>query len=371
MSDFLVGFARRAKFGERNASRKLAMIALCNAANDTGDAIIMGAEEIAEAAELLSSKNAMRVRRELIGVGLISPVTDGEEPRAGHGRGAKGVYRINVKRLEALFSGEWDYASEAKAWREKGAATAPNDSVPSQHPNDGEKGAAKGAVKGAALGAAKGAAAPHTPLTVGEVSNNLSPPLTPPDSEREGSFEHVLQALRTAHPDCLDAIDNLIEPLLRQRKLNGCPDPVYALGEVAKDATPHGADVLRDTVERVKTARGYSFKVSDIDAALKAAAAAASAPPVTPPSAAPEPATARLREAILQAVGREIFDAWFAGIELDSLNDDRAVLSVGEKFACSYIERHFSGTLGKCCGAVFGVDAVKIVVRQRQRVDAC
>jgi len=369
VSDYLVSFARRAKFGERNASRKLAMIALCNAANDAGDAIVMGADEIAEAAELLSSKNAMRLRRELIGLGLIDVVTD-EQGRdtAGRGRGAKGIYRINVRRLEALFTGEWDYAAEAAVWRgQKGAVTAPKDSVPSQHPNGDEKGAAKGAVKGAALGAAKGAAAPHTPLTVGEVSNNNSPPLTPPEGESERSFEQVLQALRTAHPDRMPAIDALIDPLLRQRKLFGCPDPVFALGELAKDASKYSADVLADAVERVKTERGFSFKVSDVSAALKSAAAASSMAQRETPAAPPSPATERLRESIRLALGQNLFEAWFAGLQVEDVGSDRVLVSVGDRFIRSYISGNFDTALRQSVGAVFGVDAFEITVRQPEQ----
>lgn len=376
VSDILVSYARRAKFGERNASRKLAMIALCNAANDAGEAITMAAEEIAEAAELLSSKNAMRVRRELIGVGLVSAADD----NAGRGRGAKGLYRINVERLEALFNGEWDYAAAALEWRAsrstKGAVTAPNERVPSQHPNDNDKGAALGAAKGAALGAAKGAAlgavAPHTPSSEVKVSNNNSLPLTPSAEEgeraREVGFEQVLQELRTAHPQHLAVIDRLIDPLLRQRKLNGCPDPVFALGEIVKTAANHDDGVLGDAVARVKAARGYSFKVSDVETALKAAVAASKAPGAAEPEPA-SPATARLHEALHMRLGAEIFDAWFARMRVETTTGG-VVVSVSERFLKTYIEQTFDGALRDCAKAVFGTHAVKVIVRQPEKVHA-
>lgn len=167
MSDYLVYLARTSRFGERNGSRKLAMIALCNAASDDGDAIVMGAEEIAEAAELVDVKSAMRVRRELIATGLVEVVVeDGAMP--GQGRGVKGTYRINVARLRALHDGAWSYLDDVARVRaeraEKGGArppqtisTAPVDEerVASHHPiREPEKGGPLGGLKGGPLGGA-------------------------------------------------------------------------------------------------------------------------------------------------------------------------------------------------------------------------
>ncbi len=183
MSDLLVYLARTSRFGERNASRKLAMVALCNAASDEGHGIVMAADEIAEAAELASVKNAMRLRAELVGVGLISLVTDGDGPLPGQGRGARGEYRINVDRLRQLHEGAWSYSDAALAWRAKrgggSSSGGDNDRVPSQHPieidpvervlsqhpnPEPEKGAALGAALGAVKGAALGAASPTSSI---------------------------------------------------------------------------------------------------------------------------------------------------------------------------------------------------------------
>lgn len=183
MSDILVYLARTSRFGERNASRKLAMIALCNAASDDGCGVVMPAEEIGEAAELASVKNAMRLRAELVGLGLVELVTDGDGPLPGQGRGAKGEYRINVPRLRALHENQWSYPEAALAWRSKKGGgtppiasddrvlsqhpieTAPEERVPSQHPiREPEKGAALGAGKGAVKGAVLGAASPTSSI---------------------------------------------------------------------------------------------------------------------------------------------------------------------------------------------------------------
>lgn len=183
MSDLLVYLARTSRFGERFASRKLAMIALCNAASDLGDAIVMGAAEIAEAAELVDIKSAMRVRRELIAVGLIDVVTADDVTPPGQGRGAKGTYRINVARLKALQEGQWDYLAEARRLKQKGGETPPlsepdrvaqsehptaSERVARHHPNASEKGGAgideKGGAKGGVKGGAMGGAGPTSSI---------------------------------------------------------------------------------------------------------------------------------------------------------------------------------------------------------------
>lgn len=407
MSDYLVSLARRAKFGERNASRKLAMIALCNAASDDGDAIVMAAAEIAEAAELASVKNAMRVRKELVAIGLIEPVSVDGEAEAGHGQGAKGRYRINVKRLESLFHGEWDFGAEARQIRRggKGGETPPNGDalrVPSQHPSEVSRVLSQhptdheGAVsrhpktaqrtgnKGAVLGAALGATTPRTPLTVGEVYDNLSPPLTPPTqgSERESGrgFAEILQELRSAKPACQRAIDVLIDPLLRLRRFHA-PDPVFALGIIAECAEKHPDDVLRDAVERVRAARGALVKASDLESALKEAIAYAKrfAPlhrRATPTQiAAADPALvakgAQVREALKARLGNEVFAGWFTDIEFERFEEDRVVASVGVKFVKTYIEQHFIAEVEACTRVVFpGAERLEIVVRQVEKQHA-
>jgi len=164
MSDHLVYLARTSRFGERFASRKLAMIALCNAASDGGEAIVMGAAEIAEAAELADVKSAMRVRRELVATGLVE-VVDGEaaHPQPGQGRGAKGIYRINVARLKALHERAWDYVAEVRALRaEKGGVTPPKEEpdaperVARDHPKPGAADPGKGGAMGVSMGDSKG-----------------------------------------------------------------------------------------------------------------------------------------------------------------------------------------------------------------------
>lgn len=181
---------------------------------------------------------------------------------------------------------------------------------------------------------------------------------------REGGFEQVLQELRTAHPQHRAAVDRLIEPLLRQRKLFGCPDPVYALGELVKAAVPLDSDVLDDTVERVKEARTFSFKVSDLDAALKAAVAARRTPVLEPIS----PATARLHEALRARVSAGIFDGWFSGVQVESADAAAVVVSVAEQFLKSYIGRTFDGELRDSAYAAFGASTVTVTVRQPREV---
>lgn len=399
LSDILVYLARTSKFGERNSSRKLAMIALCNAANDEGDAFVMGAAEIAEAAELVDVKSAMRVRKELVAIGLIEPaVEDRDAFKAGHGRGAKGRYRINVARLRALHDGEWDYptavvdirATLKSATGKRVASGHPkqSDAVAPGHPNDNSRVASghpsdhpkKGGPKGGPLGGLKGGLPPHTPLTVGEVSNNLSPPLTPPsgESERESErgFAEILQELRSAKPACQRAIDNLIEPLLRQRKLHGAPDPVFALGIIAEWAEKHGDDVLADALQRVKDERGFSFKPADLEQAMKAAIAHAkrTAPlhrRATPAQIADADPTivakgAEVREALRKRLGNEVFTSWFSGIEFERLAERCLVASVGVRFVKTYIEQHFASDIEACARAVVpGAERVSIIVRRQ------
>jgi hypothetical protein len=161
MSDHLVYLARTSRFGERNASRKLAMIALCNAASDKGEAIEMGAAEIAEAAELADVKSAMRVRRELVNLGLVEIVDGvGEKPLPGQGRGAKGIYKVNVARLKALHEGDWDYLAEARKLRtEKGSVTPPKEADTCDAEMPSVKGGGMGVSKGVAMGVSKGVSA--------------------------------------------------------------------------------------------------------------------------------------------------------------------------------------------------------------------
>lgn len=402
MSDYLVSMARRAKFGERNASRKLAMIAMCNAASDNGDAIVMAAAEIAEAAELASVKNAMRVRKELVAIGLIEPVSVDGEPKAGHGQGAKGRYRVNVKRLESLFHGEWDFGAEARQIRRGGkySETPPNGDalrvpsrhlsrVLSEHPTDDERVVWRhpktaqrtgnnGAVLGAAKGAALSAATPQSPLNVGEVYNNLSPTLTLPTlaigRESGRGFADILQELRSAKPTCRRAIDALIDPLLRLRRFEA-PDPVFALGMIAESAQNHPDDVLRDAVERVRKARGALVKASDLESALKEAIAHAKlvAPlhrRATPAQiAGADPAVlamgAQVRDALKARLGNEVFASWFTGFEFERFEEDRIVASVAVKFFKTYIEQNFIADVEACARAVFpGAERLEIVVRQ-------
>lgn len=395
MSDYLVSLARRAKFGERNASRKLAMIALCNAASDGGEAVGMAAAEIAEAAELASVKNAMRVRKELVMIGLIEPVRVDGEAEPGHGQGAKGWYRINVKRLEALFHGEWDFGAEAEQIRRPGPPGEPASSgnaprVPLQHPTGGEtrgshfrrktpgdmgaaQGAAKGAAKGSWKGVSLGTAPPQTPL-VGEVYN-LSPPLTPPTrrSEREGErgFAEILQELHNAKPTLRRVIDVLIDPLLRLRRFEA-PDPVFALGAVAERAQEHADDVLQDAVKRVLVARGALVKASDLDRALADAIAHAKLirpnRDVTTRGISTNPdiiaKVGQLREALIRRLGDDVFAGWFGDVDFDGGEENRVVAWVGAKFVKAHIERHFSVEMDACVREAFPeAQRLEIVVR--------
>lgn len=381
LSDILVYLTRTARFGERNQSRKLAMIALCNAASDSGEALaeVVSAADIAEAAELKSVKNGMRVRSELVALGLLDVVS---EP--GRGRGSRGEYRINVERLKALTAGEWDYEAEAAAWRarEKGAVTAPKDRVPSQHPNEAEKGAALGAAKGAALGAAKGATmgaamgatTPHTPLRESLDSLPL-PPHGGSESEREEHFEEVLSALRAKCPDATRAIDKLIDPLLRFREYRA-PDKVFSLSQIANWAERHGDDVLADAKRRAMKARDRVLDPAVIEKALEAAIAEhRKTEHLRPAQSALDHADADVlaqgREVckLLQArLGDDVFRGWFSSIVFERACTQEGAptvtASVGEKFIKTYIEGNYADALQHCAARVFG-HGTRVVLSER------
>lgn len=103
MSDKLVYLARTAKFGEARATRKLAMIALCNAAGDHGEGCDADLSSLMETAEV-SARTAKRIRAEFVRVGLLVLVHEG-----GRGRRDRAIFRLDVGRLEALSSGALSY----------------------------------------------------------------------------------------------------------------------------------------------------------------------------------------------------------------------------------------------------------------------
>lgn len=103
MSDKLVYRARTAKFGEARATRKLAMIALCNAASDHGDGVDADIGTIEETAEV-SERTAKAIRTELVRAGLLVI-----EHQGGRGRRDRSIYRIDVERLTALSEGTLSY----------------------------------------------------------------------------------------------------------------------------------------------------------------------------------------------------------------------------------------------------------------------
>lgn len=196
-----------------------------------------------------------------------------------------------------------------------------------------------------------------------------SPP-TPDGELRESGFERVLQELRTAYPPCLNAIDHLVDPLLRQRKLHGCPDPVFALGEIVKKASSLEPAVLAGIVERIKAMRAFSFKVADVDAALKNTLAMAAAPLHSTHLEPATEATGRLREALRRELGQGIFDAWFAAIEVEAIEAAAVSVTVSNEFISRYITQHFEPVLTASVAAVFGVAAVRIAVRRSGKVEA-
>ena len=164
MSDKLTYLARTARWGERNATRKLAMIALCNSARDTGEGVDANLDDIMDAAEC-AVRTAKTIRKELADVGLLVVIHEG-----GAGRHDRAIFQINVKLLQQLASKTLCYVELLT--RKKGAMDAPL--------SDEEKGAAKGAAKGAIKGATNLSPplgpplSPHTPL---------SPPIIPPTLE--------------------------------------------------------------------------------------------------------------------------------------------------------------------------------------------
>lgn len=199
--------------------------------------------------------------------------------------------------------------------------------------------------------------------------------------QREGEsgagaeFEQVLQGLRTGYPEYRHVIERLIEPLLRRRLLARAPDPVFALGAVAKQAAMLSNDVLDDAVDIVAAERDCTFKPSDVEKALKAAVAnarrtAAMQRPAAAPSGATDPEIAAKGEAVraaLQAqLGSDVFASWFSGIEFERVEAGRVVASVGVKFLKTYIEQHFAAELEACTRAVFAdIERVDLIVRRQ------
>ncbi|MFZ4807507.1 MAG: hypothetical protein ACOYLQ_09640 [Hyphomicrobiaceae bacterium] len=232
MSSKLVGYVKRIPFGERLATRKLALWAFCDSANDRGEGFESDVEAIMEVSEV-GERSAKTIRSELRRAGILV-----REHVGGAGAGDRARYRLNVEIIEKLAAREILYAVLI-GHHQKGATSAPLQSeaettlkgeADCTHNDEGEaectlkgeakgaaestlKGATKGEAKGEAKGATKGATAP-TPLQKergeGEVSflsetYNLEPSPTPPYSPPSPS-----NGPTTAGPRWGNAVDALL-----------------------------------------------------------------------------------------------------------------------------------------------------------------
>jgi hypothetical protein len=240
VSSKLVGYVKRIPFGERLPTRKLALWAFADSANDKGEGFESDVEAIMEISEV-GERSAKAIRGELRRAGLLV-----REHAGGNGAGDRARYRLNVEALEKLATREISYA-DLIAKHEKGATSAPF--VETEQDAEGAaeftlpgaegaaentlKGATKGAagdtLKGESKGATKGATAP-TPLEErkgeGEVSflsetYNQEPSPTPPYSPPSPSIAPQTAGLRwgnaidelRADGTALHVVENLIAPL--------------------------------------------------------------------------------------------------------------------------------------------------------------
>ncbi len=216
MSSTLTGLVKNMQLPARLMSRRLALFALADSANDLGKGIDTSIADIMHVTGL-AERQASTLRTELARTGILTRTR-----RGGMGAGDVSTYEINVALLRAVAEGRVTYdelltpdgrevaarammkgevssslsvekgdvtspfVAEPDAAAGKGAMTAPLFSEPTEPPEVDEiepppadnKGAVKGAVKGATKGAVKGATNsvngvqnPPSPPSRGEVSN--------------------------------------------------------------------------------------------------------------------------------------------------------------------------------------------------------
>lgn len=101
--------------------------------------------------------------------------------------------------------------------------------------------------------------------------NDNSPPTPLSEARRRCEsdvFEGLISVIRT--PPRESVIETLIAPLLRQRRFDA-PDAVFALGELADQASRLPADVLAVVRDGLLAARKAVVKASDLEDAVRAA----------------------------------------------------------------------------------------------------
>lgn len=224
VSSKLVGYVRRIPFGERLPTRKLALFAFADSANERGEGLESDIDAIMEAAEV-GERSAKAIRSELRRAGILV-----REHAGGGGAGDRARYRLNVEVLERLAAGELNYCELIA--RDKGATNAPlkGEADCTLENGEGEAGCTlKGETKGATKGETKGATVP-TPLEKkkeGEGSylvetSNLEPisplpPIVPPRPSNAPvpagrQWGNAVEELR-AQGKALAVVEHLIAPL--------------------------------------------------------------------------------------------------------------------------------------------------------------
>jgi chromosomal replication initiator protein len=101
-----------------------------------------------------------------------------------------------------------------------------------------------------------------------------------------------------------------------------------------------------------------------------ALAAGATKSPVTPPPAAvadalPLGPEAKIRAALRQRLGDDIFHAWFHTIEVEHFDGRTVTVSLPVKFIRTWVEHYYREDVLACCRAEFPLARrVKIALRQ-------
>lgn len=194
-----------------------------------------------------------------------------------------------------------------------------------------------------------------------------------PRRGREGSptdFEEVFAAMLIGKAHRQPIIDRIIRPLVAARTFESSM-PGFALGQLADWAAELKLSDTQaaDVVQHVKDRRKFTFQCGHLEDALQAVRGKprekASAPKAA--TRAPKDRTVaacwpRMREALINALGRDVVDAWFSEAGLDCLSDGVLVLAAGKPFLANYIRQHFTGAVFHAAKKTDFADARKVLV---------
>lgn len=223
-----------------------------------------------------------------------------------------------------------------------------------------------------------------TPPTVGPKPSinhqRTSPPLPPAGggrgrAKRRNEIEVAIAAVREDVPgdaDRLGVIDDLIAPLVRQRRFDA-PSPEEALRALANGIARHGLSATERSaiVAKLLAARKVTVKPADIEDAVKVAVAHRPQAPQVRGDAALSARWPEVETALAARLGRDVTAAWFSTLVIVRRQGGTVVLATHLPFIERYIEQTYSAELRTALDAVLGgVSAYLIEVKRPGRAAA-